>query len=68
MPAYAIATNVGVDASVVDKPLEQDNSDLGYDLARGLFSQIKKIKIIYILVISYVQVTNRADENAFIFV
>lgn len=44
MATYLIASNVGVDGSVIDKLLEQDSSDLGYNLARGLFFQIKKIK------------------------
>ena len=38
MPVYTIASNAGVEgAVVVGKLLEQDNPDLGYDAAKGLF-------------------------------
>ena len=39
MPVYTIASNAGVEGSiVVSKLLEQDNPDLGYDAAKGLSS------------------------------
>lgn len=37
MAAYLIASNAGVDGSVIDKLLEQDSSDLGYNPARDMF-------------------------------
>lgn len=38
MPVHTIASNAGVEgAVVVGKLLEQDNPDLGYDAAKGLF-------------------------------
>lgn len=38
MPIYTIASNAGVEGAVVaGKLLEQDNSDLGYDAAKGLY-------------------------------
>jgi chaperonin GroEL len=38
MPVSTIASNAGVEgAVVVGKLLEQDNPDLGYDAAKGLF-------------------------------
>ncbi|KDO39855.1 hypothetical protein CISIN_1g011729mg [Citrus sinensis] len=40
MAAYLIASNAGVDGSVIDKLLEQDSSDLGYNPARGLYVQV----------------------------
>ena len=39
MPVYTIASNAGVEGTVVvGKLLEQDNPDLGYDAAKGLFA------------------------------
>lgn len=39
MPVYTIASNAGVEGSVVvGKLLEQDDHDLGYDAAKGLCS------------------------------
>jgi chaperonin GroEL (HSP60 family) len=38
-PVYTIASNAGVEgAVVVGKLLEQDNTDLGYDAAKGMIS------------------------------
>lgn len=38
MPVYTIASNAGVEGSViVGKLLEQDDPDLGYDAAKGLW-------------------------------
>ncbi|KAH9792891.1 60 kDa chaperonin [Citrus sinensis] len=37
MAAYLIASNAGVDGSVIDKLLEQDSSDPGYNPARDMF-------------------------------
>lgn len=38
MPIYTIASNAGIEGAVViGKLLEQDNSDLGYDAAKGLY-------------------------------
>lgn len=38
-PVHAIASNAGAEgAVVVGKLLEQDNLDLGYDAAKGLFT------------------------------
>ncbi|KAH9744425.1 60 kDa chaperonin [Citrus sinensis] len=42
MAAYLIASNAGVDGSVIDKLLEQDSSDLGYNPARGNFVDMFK--------------------------
>lgn len=38
MPVYTIASNAGVEGSViVGKLLEQEDPDLGYDAAKGLW-------------------------------
>lgn len=38
MPVYTIASNAGVEGSViVGKLLEQDDPDIGYDAAKGLW-------------------------------
>ncbi|GAY68556.1 hypothetical protein CUMW_265090 [Citrus unshiu] len=42
MAAYLIASNAGVDGSVIDKLLEQDSSDLGYNPARGNYVDMFK--------------------------
>lgn len=42
MPVCTIASAAGVDGSAVaEKLLEQDNPDVGYDPARGLFLKLK---------------------------
>ncbi|OWM62803.1 chaperonin CPN60-2, mitochondrial-like [Punica granatum] len=47
MPAYTIASNAGVEGSVVvGKLLEQDDPDLGYDAAKGEYVQMVKAGII----------------------
>jgi chaperonin GroEL (HSP60 family) len=39
-PVHTIASNAGVEgAVVVGKLLEQENTDLGYDAAKGMMSQ-----------------------------
>ncbi|CAK9173636.1 unnamed protein product [Ilex paraguariensis] len=46
-PVYTIASNAGVEgAVVVGKLLEQDNSDLGYDAAKGEYVDMVKAGII----------------------
>lgn len=41
MPVFTIASNAGVEGSVVvGNLLEQDNTDLGYDAAKGMFPYI----------------------------
>ncbi|KAH9792886.1 60 kDa chaperonin [Citrus sinensis] len=42
MAAYLIASNAGVDGSVIDKLLEQDSSDPGYNPARGNYVDMFK--------------------------
>ncbi|KAH9792908.1 60 kDa chaperonin [Citrus sinensis] len=42
MAAYLIASNAGVDGSIIDKLLEQDSSDLGYNPARGNYVDMFK--------------------------
>lgn len=38
MPVHTIASNAGVEGSViVGKLLEQENPDFGYDAAKGLY-------------------------------
>lgn len=45
MPVYTIASAAGFDGSVaVEKLMEQDNPELGYDPATGNFSHIRKFK------------------------
>lgn len=45
MPIYTIASNAGVEgAVVVGKLLEQDDSDLGYDAAKGLYFRATDIQ------------------------
>lgn len=57
MPVYAIASAAGFDGSIsVEKLLEQDNPELGYDPATGNSSQIRKFKNItrlriYVLIV-----------------
>lgn len=47
MPIYTIASNAGVEGAVVaGKLLEQDNSDLGYDAAKGEYVDMIKAGII----------------------
>ncbi|GMN50385.1 hypothetical protein TIFTF001_019539 [Ficus carica] len=47
MPVYTIASNAGVEGSVVvSKLLEQDNPDLGYDAAKGEYVDMIKSGII----------------------
>ncbi|GAA0152270.1 hypothetical protein LIER_10789 [Lithospermum erythrorhizon] len=47
MPVYTIASNAGVEGSVVvGKLLEQDNPDLGYDAAKGEYVDMVKAGII----------------------
>lgn len=47
MPVHTIATNAGVEGSVVvGKLLEQDNPDLGYDAAKGEYVDMVKSGII----------------------
>ncbi|KAF3436031.1 hypothetical protein FNV43_RR23123 [Rhamnella rubrinervis] len=47
MPVYTIASNAGVEGSViVGKLLEQDNPDLGYDAAKGEYVDMIKAGII----------------------
>ncbi|EXC24142.1 Chaperonin CPN60-2 [Morus notabilis] len=47
MPVYTIASNAGVEGSVVvGKLLEQDNHDLGYDAAKGEYVDLIKSGII----------------------
>lgn len=46
-PVYTIASNAGVEGAViVGKLLEQDNSDLGYDAAKGEYVDMVKAGII----------------------
>lgn len=46
MPIYTIASNAGVEGAVViGKLLEQENSDLGYDAAKGLYSHATTRKL-----------------------
>uniref|UniRef100_A0ACD5U686 Uncharacterized protein n=1 Tax=Avena sativa TaxID=4498 RepID=A0ACD5U686_AVESA len=46
-PVYTIASNAGVEgAVVVGKLLEQDNTDLGYDAAKGEYVDMVKVGII----------------------
>lgn len=46
MPIYTIASNAGVEGAVViGKLLEQDNSDLGYDAAKGLYFHVTTYKM-----------------------
>lgn len=48
MPVHTIASNAGVEgAVVVGKLLEQDNPDLGYDAAKGLFVSIHFLPTTY---------------------
>ncbi|PHU18258.1 Chaperonin CPN60-2, mitochondrial [Capsicum chinense] len=47
MPVHTIASNAGVEGSVVvGKLLEQDNPDLGYDAAKGEYVDMVKAGII----------------------
>lgn len=47
MPVHTIASNAGVEgAVVVGKLLEQDNPDLGYDAAKGMFSFFYKKRFV----------------------
>ncbi|KAF5188065.1 60 kDa chaperonin [Thalictrum thalictroides] len=47
MPVHTIASNAGVEgAVVVGKLLEQDNTDLGYDAAKGEYVDMIKAGII----------------------
>lgn len=47
MPIYTIASNAGIEGAVViGKLLEQDNSDLGYDAAKGEYVDMIKAGII----------------------
>lgn len=46
-PVHTIAMNAGVEgAVVVGKLLEQDDTDLGYDAAKGRFSFLKFMLIV----------------------
>lgn len=46
MPAYMIASGAGIDGSVIDKLLEQYNSELGYDPARGKYIDMFKCGVV----------------------
>lgn len=46
-PVHTIASNAGVEGAViVGKLLEQDNTDLGYDAAKGIYSLLKCMRVV----------------------
>lgn len=58
MPVCTIASAAGVDGSVVAEKLqEQDNPDVGYDPATGLFLKLKSRKANFWFLLLWIELT-----------